>query len=145
VLDEITLVIGASFGGFLLLLIVGFYLIQHRNRNPIGSSATFENRDYYSQYGPKRAEQSKYSYQGSRRPFRSDAEIEENARRVRSNARSIMLVMIVLALAVIVVSSLFDTLYLILLIFLIPIAISFFRSSKRNRNRNTDQDPESRR
>lgn len=141
--DAITLVIGSAFGGLLLLVIIGFYLMQHRNRNVTGSSSAYENRDYYTQYGPKKQEQPKYGYQSSRRPFRTDAEIEENARRVRTNARAIMLVIIVLALAAILVAGYFYPDNLILLIFLIPVAISYFRT-RRNRNKNRGQDPESR-
>jgi Flp pilus assembly protein TadB len=144
VADAITIVIGSAFGGFLLLVILGFYLIQHRNRNTSGPSGAYESRDYYAQYGPKRSDQSKYSYQGSRRPFRTDAEIEENARRVRTNARAIMLVVLILAIIAIIVSSLYNLLYSILLIFLIPIAFSFFRS-RQSKDRNRDQDSESRR
>jgi Flp pilus assembly protein TadB len=141
--DGITVVIGSAFSGFLLLVIVGFYLIQHRNRNVIGSSSAYENRDYYTQYGSKRADQSRYTNESSRRPFRSDAEIEANARRVRTNARAIMVVIIVLALVAIIIAGIFYPDNLILLIFLIPIAISFLRS-RRNRNRNNNQDPDTR-
>ncbi len=141
--DAITLVIGSAFVGLLLLVITGFYLVQHRSRNVTGPSSAYENRDYYTQYGPKKQEQPKHGYQSSRRPFRTDAEIEENARRVRTNARAIMIVIIVLALAAILVAGYFYPDNLILLIFLIPVVVSYFRT-RRNRSRNRDQDPESR-
>ncbi len=140
--DAITVVIGSAFGGFLLLVIIGFYLIRRKSRNVMGSSP-YESRDY-TQYSPRRTDQSKYVYESSKRPFRSDAEIEANARRVRTNARAIMLVIMVLALAAIIVAGYLVSPYnLILLIFLIPIAISFFRI-RRDRGRNRDRDSESR-
>ncbi len=139
-MDEISLVIGASFGGFILLLIVGFFLLQHRNRNATESSSAYGTRDY-SQYKPRRQPpESKYSYDTSRRPFKSDAEIEANARRVRTNTRAIVLAIIIVAIVAVIIASVFFSYYnFILLIFLIPIAISFLRT-RRDRNPDQDQD-----
>lgn len=141
--DAITVVIGTSFGGFIILLLLGFYLLEHRDRNVTETSSAFGSRDN-SQYAPRRqAQESKYSYDSGRRPFRSDAEIEANARRVRSNARAIVLVIIVLAIAAVIVASYFYIANLILLVFLVPIAISLLRT-KKNRNSDQDQDRERR-
>jgi Flp pilus assembly protein TadB len=141
-MDSITLVIGLSFGGLILMVILGFYLLIHRSSssNTTGSSSAYETRDYYAQYGPRKAQESKYSYESSRRPFRSDAEIEANARRVRQNARAIMIVILVVAVVAVIIAGLFtDPLIFILLVFLIPIALSFL-SPRRVRNSPDDQD-----
>ena len=142
--DAITLVITVAFGGIVALVIAAFYLIQHRNRNIGAPSSPFESRDYYSQYDPsqygsRRSQEPKYSYD-SRRPFRSDAEIEERTRRMRQNAMTIMLVIIVVALIAVVIAALYDPINLIFFIFLLPIAISFLRS---RRNRNSQEGPDS--
>lgn len=127
------------------MVILGFYLLQRRtSSNAVGSSSTYETRDYYAQYGPRRAQESKYSYESSRRPFRSDAEIEANARRVRQNARAIMIVILVVAVLAVIIAGLFtDPLIFILLVFLIPIALSFL-SPRRMRNSPDDQDSDRR-
>jgi len=137
-LDDITLVIALSFGGLIALVLMGFFMIQHRTRSA-GPSPPYETKDYYSQYAPRGSQESRYSYDSSRRPFRSDAEIEENQRRQRQNAMAIMFVIIVVALVAVVIASLFDPLNLIFLIFLLPIAISYIRS-RRNRNSQDRQD-----
>lgn len=141
---EITIVIGTVFGGLVLMVVAAFYLVTHRNKSVPSSSSTYESRDYYSQYGPRRAQESRYSSSSSndgpgRRPFRTDAEIEANARRVRSNARAVMIVIMVVALAAVIIAGIFEPADLILLVFLIPIAISFLWS-RRNRNKFEDQD-----
>lgn len=142
--DGITLVISAAFGGLALMVVSAFYLITHRNRNIPGPTSGYETRDY-SQYRPRRTQESRYSsYDNSgRRPFRSDAEIEANARRVRSNARAVMIVIMVVALVALIIAAIFDPIDLILLVFLIPIAISFLWS-RRNRDKFEDKDQDRR-
>ncbi len=145
--DEITIVIGTVFGGLVLMVVAAFYLVTHRNKSIPGSSSSYETKDYYTQYGPRRSQEPRYSssYDNSnRRPFRTDAEIEANARRVRSNARAIMIVIMVVALAAVIIAGIFEPADLILLVFLIPIAISFLWS-RRNRNKFDDQDNNDRR
>jgi Flp pilus assembly protein TadB len=143
--DEITIVIGTVFSGLVLMVVSAFFLVTHRNKSVPGSSSSYETKDYYSQYGPRRAQDSKYSSSSSsydspgRRPFRTDAEIEANARRVRSNARTVMIVIMVVALAAVIIAGIYEPTDLILLVFLIPIAISFLWS-RRNRNKFEDQD-----
>lgn len=140
--DPITLVIAAGFGGLALVVILGFLLILRRNRISFSGDnprSAYETRDYYRQYGPRKTPETRYTYEQGHRPFRSDAEIEANAQRVRANARAIMTVIVVVALAAVIIAGVFDPTNLILLIFLVPIALSFLWS-RRNRANPEERD-----
>jgi Flp pilus assembly protein TadB len=141
-LDAISLIIVSSFGGFILLLILGFYLLQHRNRNGMEGPSPYGPRDY-SQYRPRRPQQqqeTRYSSYDSRRPYRTDDEIEANARRRQPNTRALMLAIMVLAIVAVIVVGLFNPLELILLIFLVPMAVSFLVRRNRNSNQESERD-----
>lgn len=144
--DPITLVISTIFGGVIVMVAVGFYLLEHRSRTATASTyAQYGPRGYYSQYSSRESAQQQeprrsYSYD-SHRPFRTDAEIEAEARRVRSNARMVLIAIVVLVFAAVIVAGYYDPANLILLVFLLPIVISFLRS-RRARNEPRNGDPE---
>ncbi|MHB1908946.1 MAG: hypothetical protein ACYCQJ_08755 [Nitrososphaerales archaeon] len=137
--DAISLVILSAFGGAALIVISGFYLLQHRGR--VVKQSAYETQDYYQQYAPK--QQTTYSY--SRGRFKRDEDIEAEAmKRMRSNGRTILLAIMIFALVAVVVAGLFDYTNFLLLIFLIPLVFSFFRTRHSEDRTDAERDRERR-
>jgi hypothetical protein len=121
--DLITPVIFISFGGVVLLVVLGFYMVMQRTGRP-----RFESQDYYKKY------QRPDSF--SRSPFRGQT--REQDPRVKQEQRAILLVVIALV-AMSVGIAIYDPLEGLLLLFLLPIFVRIVRSRYETRRAPHDE------
>ncbi len=118
--DLITPVILASFGGAVILVVLGFLLLRQRSGKP-----SFESQDYYKTYRrPDRFSQPQY------RQGQSPQEQKQQ--------RTILIAVIVLIGASIAL-AIYEPLYGLLLLFLLPIIVRFMRARSETRRAPHDE------
>jgi Flp pilus assembly protein TadB len=119
----ITPVILASFGGVVVLVVLGFMLARQRTGRP-----RFESQDYYKKYQrPERF--------SDNNPFRQR---DQNAR-VKREQRAILLAVSGLVILSIALAVFFDPLEGLLLLFLLPIVVRFVRARYETRRAPHDE------
>jgi Flp pilus assembly protein TadB len=119
--DLITPIIVGSFGAAMLLVIYGFILVRQRSGRP-----RFESQDYYKSYRtPDRFSQK------PRSPFREDAPSQQE----QKEQRTIIAIIIGLAVGAIAIAAIFDYFEVLLIIFLLPVIIRYVRTRNQTRRR----------
>jgi hypothetical protein len=117
----ITPVILASFGGVVVLMFLGFFLLRQRSGKP-----RFESQDYYKKYQrPDRFSQT---------PFRN----REQNPRVKREQRAIIIVSVVLV-AMSIALAIVEPIEGLLLLFLLPIIVRFVRARYETRKAPHDE------
>jgi hypothetical protein len=117
--DLITPVIIGGFGAAMLLVVFGFILILHRTGKP-----RFESQDYYKSYrSPDRFSQPRSTYRGEVTP------------QDRREQRTIIAVIVILALVAIIITAVFEEPEGLLIIFLLPIIVRYIRTRNQSRKR----------
>jgi hypothetical protein len=119
--DLITPVILSSFGGVVVLIVLGFLLVRQRTGNP-----RFESQDYYKRY----QKTDRYSQS----PFRQGAQNP----RVKEEQRAVLVVVIALV-AMSIALAIYDPLYGLLFLFLLPILVRVVRSRYETRRAPHDE------
>ena len=119
--DLITPVILASFSGVVVLVFLGFLLIRQRTGRP-----RFESQDYYKKYQrPDRF---------SRGPF---SQRDQNPR-VKEEQRAILAVLIAFV-AMSIALAIYEPIYGLLLLFVLPIIVRFVRARYETRRAPHDE------
>jgi len=119
--DLITPVILASFGGVVVLVILGFLLVRQRAGKP-----RFESQDYYKKYQrPDRFSQS---------PFRPR---EQNPRTKRE--QQAILIVVIALVAMSIGLAIYEPIEGLLLLFLLPIVVRFVRARYETRRAPHDE------
>jgi hypothetical protein len=118
--DLITPVIIATFGGAMALVVMGFLLVRQRSGKP-----RFESQDYYKSYRrPDRFSQPQY------KPGQSPQDQKQQ--------RSILIAVVVL-IGVSIALAVYEPLYGLLLLFLLPIIVRFMRARSETRRAPHDE------
>jgi hypothetical protein len=118
--DLITPVVIATFGGAMALVVMGFLLVRQRSGKP-----RFESQDYYKTYRrPDRNTQPQY------RPGQTPQDQKQQ--------RAILIAVIVLIGASIAL-AIYEPLYGLLLLFLLPIIVRFMRARSETRRAPHDE------
>jgi len=118
--DLITPVVVATFGGAMALVVMGFLLVRQRSGKP-----RFESQDYYKTYRrPDRSTQPQY------RPGQTPQDQKQQ--------RAILIAVIVLIGASIAL-AIYEPLYGLLLLFLLPIIVRFMRARSETRRAPHDE------
>jgi len=119
--DLITPIILTTFGGVVVLVILGFLLVRQRTDKP-----RFESQDYYKKYQrPDRFSQ------GSYRPKDQDP-------RVKAEQRAILLVVVGLV-GMSIALAIYQPIEGLLLLFLLPIVVRFVRARYETRRAPHDE------
>jgi len=122
--DLITPVILASFGGVVVLVVLGFLLARQRTGRP-----RFESQDYYKKY------QRPDRFSSSQSPFRQ----RDQNPRVKQEQRAILIAVTALVVMSIALAIFFDPLEGLLLLFLLPIVVRFVRARYETRRAPHDE------
>jgi hypothetical protein len=121
--DLITPVILSSFGGVVVLVVLGFLLARQRT-----GQSRFESQDYYKKY-------QKPADRFSQSPFRQ----RDQNPRVKQEQRAILIAVVVLVVMSIALAIFFDPLEGLLLLFLLPIVVRFVRARYETRRAPHDE------
>ncbi len=113
--DLITPVILTSFGGVVVLVVLGFLLVRQRTGKP-----RFESQDYYKKY--------QRTDRFSQGPFRQ----KDQNPKVKEEQRAILIAVIAL-IAMSISLAFYDPIYGLLLLFLLPIVVRFVRARYETR------------
>lgn len=124
--DLITPVIFASFGGVVALVVLGFLLVLQRTGRP-----RFESQDYYKKYQRPVADR----FSSSQSPFRQ----REQDPRIKREQRAILIAVTALVVMSIALAIFFDPLEGLLLLFLLPIVVRFVRARYETRRAPHDE------
>jgi hypothetical protein len=119
--DLITPVIITTFGGVVVLVVLGFFLVRQRTGKP-----RFESQDYYKKYQrPDRF---------SRAPFRP----RDQDPRAKREQRAILLVVVALV-SMSIALAIYEPIEGLLLLFLLPIVVRFVRARYETRRAPHDE------
>lgn len=120
--DLITPVILASFSGVVVLVFLGFLLVRQRTGKP-----RFESQDYYKKYQqrPDRFSRGPYSQR------------DQNPR-IKEEQRAILVVVIAFV-AMSIALAIYEPIYGLLLLFVLPIAVRFVRGRYETRRAPHDE------
>ncbi len=147
--DLITPVVASIFGAVMLLFILGFVILMRRSRPRYGT------KDYYQQYqkrdGRKQrdsnttgstsssyASSSNFSY--SSRWDRASERASQYSSEEAAGQRRIAAIVIILAIAAIAISTYFQAIEGLLIIFTLPIIVRFLRARRFNNRRRASPD-----